>query len=678
MIKDRDFPEFRFKVILTSIIVISSSLALTTLSSNLTMGLMHGIINTDRLVLSLLKKSLLYGLIPGIIIGSIINLYLKPFHETTLKIFNKEHVDDETKKKSIGIISRLNMVIISLNIAGYLVNFIVLLFTEHNTAEYFIMEILYSVSTAIVFSVIQTNIINIIISKAKSLLKIYKIDSGSQKTGLQKKNVISIVSLTIFISITFINAGQMIYNTDLHYQHVISNVLSGEITLEKARIQYKEEASYVLEVEPKMIPFPYDLTEEEVPSVTPIYFIFFVQLLLISIVFQYTSSLFQKKQIKDLQEKMKEISEGNGDLTKQVEIFEFDEIGELTSSINDFLNGLRVLLKDVKILGSNVKSSAIIIKDVLTATENSTHDIVTANEQTAKSTKEQIKIAGDTTENIKEMLRSVEDISQKIETQASFVEQTSSSINQMAANIESVNKTTSSANQLSNNLVTVANRGGKAVDQSIVAVKRVEEFSNEIIQMVTVITDISDKTNLLAMNAAIEAAHAGESGKGFAVVAQEVRKLAEDSSVSAKQISDHIKKMVSLVINGVELSEGAGKALNIVGVDVKHTSQLIEEVSSAMDEQSAGTREVLGAITSLMDSTVSIREITQTQQAKNAVMNNSIEELTNSFKQIEIATHSQSEGTKNIQNSVEDLKVVILDNERATDNLEKLLEGFIL
>ncbi len=678
MIKSNEFPEFRIKVILNSILVVSASLALTSLSSNMTVGLMHGIINTHRLVLNLLKESLLYGLIPGIIIGSLINLYLKPFHETTVKLFNKENVEEKDITKSVNIVSKLNLVIIALNLVGYLTRFIVMLFSEPFTADKVVIKLLYYVSAAVLFSIIQTNIVNIIISKAKSLLKVYKIDSGSKKIGLQKKNVIIIGFLTIFISITLIDAGQMIHHTDLHYEHVISGVLSGEITIDEARTKYQKEASDMLQVEPETIPFPYDLTEDQEANTIIIYIIYFIQLLIISMVYQYTSSRFQKKQIKDLQDKMNDISVGNGDLTKQVEIFEFNEMGELTATINSFLNGLRILLKDVKLLSTNVKSSGEVIKSVLISTEQSTHDIVAANEQTVKSTKEQIKIAHDTTNNIKDMLSSVKEISDNIETQASFVEQTSSAINQMAANIESVNQTTNTANQLSNNLVTVANKGGTAVDQSVIAVKRVEEFSNEIIQMVTVITDISDKTNLLAMNAAIEAAHAGESGKGFAVVAQEVRKLAEDSSTSAKQISDHIKKMVSLVNDGVELSEGAGKALNIVGVDVKHTSQLIEEVAAAMDEQSAGTREVLDATTSLMNSTLSIREITAKQQEKNVVMNSSIEELTSSFKQIEIATHSQSDGTKDIQNSVRNLKKVILDNEKATDNLENLLEGFIL
>jgi len=673
-----EYPEFRLKVVLTSIIVISASLALTTLSSNLTMGLMHGIVNKERLVISLIKESLLYGLLPGTIIGVILNKYLKPFHDTTYKIFNKEELDTNERDRAIKIITRLNSVIIIMNIFVYLISFIVNLITSPFVLNSFIVSLLYTLSTAAIFSVIEYNIINMSIYKAKSLLKIYTIESSPRKMPIHRKNVILITSLTVFISLTLIDASKMIYTSEMMYEELLHKVVKGDLTLDQARRDYIEETAQFLQVDKSIITFPYDFTKDTKPSVTPIYIIYFFQLLIVTIIFQYTSSLFQRKQLQNLNSKMKEISMGNGDLTKQVEILDYDEVGELTDTINNFLGGLRSLLKEVKNLGSNVKQSANVIKNVLITTEDSTYNIVAANEQTSKSTKDQIEIANETTNNLKEMLESVEQIAQNIETQASFVEQTSSSINEMAANIESVNQTTRSANDLSNNLVTVANKGGEAVNQSIVAVKRVEEFSDEIIQMVSVITNIADKTNLLAMNAAIEAAHAGESGKGFAVVAQEVRKLAEDSSGSAKQISDHIKKMISLVNNGVELSEGAGKALNIVGVDVKHTSQLIDEVSLAMSEQSAGTNEVLGAITSLMDSTQSIREITKLQQSKNVIMNSSIEGLQNSFKQIEQASLEQSNGTKNIQNSVKELKRVILQNEEATNDLEKLLEGFIL
>lgn len=676
MNKLNKFPAFKRKIVLTSIIVISLSILLATASEQLTIGLMHGIVLSDNILLNLIKDSLLFGIVPGTTIGLLIIKFLQPVNEQAIKIFNGEVIDSQDRLTAINRLSRLNILIIGLNIVAYSIEFFIALFSHPMSTDEIITKLLYVLSSAFIFSIIEANIINLNLVKVRSLFKIYKVDTGIKKISMQKKNVTLIACLTIFISITFIEAGQLIYMSSIQYQQTIHKVVSGNMTIEQARVEYKEGSAKQLGVETTEIVFPYD--EDEVINPIMIFIINFIQMLIIAIVYQYSSTLFQHRQIKNLKEKMKEIAEGNGDLTKQVEITEFNEIGELTSTINEFLNGLRLMLKNVQLLGGDVKKSASIIRDVLINTEESTHDIVSANEQSARSTKEQMDIADITTGTIKEMLITVREIADKVENQSTSVEQTSTAINEMAANIESVNNTTNSANGLSKNLVIVADHGGVAVNQSIEAVKRVEVFSDEIIQMVKLITDISDKTNLLAMNAAIEAAHAGESGKGFAVVAQEVRKLAEDSSISAQQITDHIKMMVNLVNDGVHLSEGAGTALHTVGVDVKQTSQLIEEVSAAMDEQTEGTKEVLDAVSSLMDSTISIREITKEQQKKSITMNESLDGLAETFSQIEIAAQEQNNGTRKIQSSVAELKKVILDNEQATNNLDKILGGFIL
>ncbi len=678
MIKPNQFPAFRLKIFLTVFAVLSLSFTITSLAKSIAFGLMHEIINPKLVLVRILSSFLSYGLIPGIIFGTIILIYLHPVHKAIFAIFHKNEITPIVKSKAIKRLSNLAIVVLGINIIGYTLAFLASIFYETYTIRSFISAFILNLSSAYVFGFIQLNLFNLIMARSKSLINIYRLESEKRRMGLLRRNMLFIIAITSFISFTFIIAGQEIYESGNHYQKVINRVVSGELTIDQARILYNDEAAAMLKVDPERIHFPYDMDENEKPRPIFIYLVYLFQLLLIAGFIQYTFSLFQVKQLKFLNAKMRDIAQGNGDLTKKVEIYEFDEIGALTSTINDFLEGLRKLLSNVSTLGSRVRSSADVIKEVLEKTEKSTLNIVGTNEMTMKNTQEQMHIVDNTTETIKEMLDSVRVLSENVATQSSFVEQTSSAINEMAANIESVHNTTNSASTLSKNLVNVADDGGKAVNQSIDAVKKVEAYSDEINTMVTVITKISAQTNLLAMNAAIEAAHAGDSGKGFAVVATEVRNLAESSSGSAKQISSHIKEMVSLVNNGVHLSEGAGEALVKVGNDVKKTSYLIQEISDAMEEQAAGTSEVLKAISSLVDSTHSIRDITQMQQDRNTIMNQAVEALTDSFKKIEASSVEQNKGTKNIQNSIMDLKKVILENRATTSELEELLKGFIL
>jgi methyl-accepting chemotaxis protein len=678
MNSSKEFPLYKLRIMMITIGVISTSFILTTLTSTISIGLMHGIINTRFVFLRIIIESLSYGFLPGLIGGSVILFYLKPFSKAVTAVQKKELLAETDRELAIKRLSNIDKVILITNIAVYTVDFIFSLISRPFTIFEFFGFLVTLLVTAVIFSVIQINLINLVLSKSRSCLKIYHLNHDRKKPGLIVKNLMYILSLTLFVSMNFIAASQQIFMTESHYTHIINRVVSGEMTLDQARNLYKEEAAEMLMVKADQIHFPYDEKPGDEASPMRIYFIYLSQLLIIAGFMQYTNSLFQVRQIKDLQTKMQEIADGGGDLTRELEIFDDDEMGELTGIINNFLYGLRHLLRDVKDLGNKVRLSADTIKDVLHKTENSTQNIVSSNEQTVRSTSAQVIIADETTETIRELLKSVKAISDNVETQAAYVEETSSAINQMAANIQSVNQTTNNASKLSKDLVSVADDGGKAVNQSIVAVKKVEAFSDEINDMVSVITKISAQTNLLAMNAAIEAAHAGDSGKGFAVVATEVRNLAENSSDSAKQISSHIKEMVNLVNNGVELSEGAGQALGRVGDDVKRTSQLIQEVSAAMEEQAAGTNEVLSATTALVDSTHSIKEITVSQQEKNKEMTHAIEELNTSFRQIETAAKEQSRGTKEIQSSIEELKEVVLDNERATNSLDELLKGFIL
>ena len=138
--------------------------------------------------------------------------------------------------------------------------------------------------------------------------------------------------------------------------------------------------------------------------------------------------------------------------------------------------------------------------------------------------------------------------------------------------------------------------GGEAVDRSITAMKEINRSSEQISEIIQVISEIASQTNLLALNAAIEAARAGEHGLGFAVVADEVRKLAERSSEAAKQITGLIRESTQRVVEGTKLSEETGQALKQIIEGVTSTAESISQIASATDEQSATAEEVGRAI----------------------------------------------------------------------------------
>jgi len=238
--------------------------------------------------------------------------------------------------------------------------------------------------------------------------------------------------------------------------------------------------------------------------------------------------------------RMIDISEGEGDLTARIEITNKDEVGNLSTAINAFIEKIHDVI-------SNVKTSADGLADAAQQVSDSSQSLASGSSE-----------------------------------QAASVEETSSSLEEMSA---TVNQNADNAKQTENMAVDASNKaekGGEAVSKTVTAMQ-------EIAEKIAIIEDIAYQTNLLALNAAIEAARAGEHGKGFAVVASEVRKLAGRSETAAGEIS-------GLTNTSVAVAETAGKLLEDIVPSTKKTADLVQEISASSDEQACGIGEVNTAI----------------------------------------------------------------------------------
>ncbi|MBC17592.1 MAG: chemotaxis protein [Desulfovibrio sp.] len=233
----------------------------------------------------------------------------------------------------------------------------------------------------------------------------------------------------------------------------------------------------------------------------------------------------------------------DGDFSKKLDVHQKDEIGELADALNDMVNKLRGVVESVQSASTNVASGS------------------------------------------EELSSSSQALSQGATEQAASIEEVSSSMEEMSSNIAQNAENAKETERISQKAAGDAEKGGEAVDQTVNAMK-------DIADKISIIEEIARQTNLLALNAAIEAARAGEHGKGFAVVAAEVRKLAERSGTAAAEISE-------LSSSSVEVAENAGKMLKRIVPDIKKTAELIQEISSASNEQNAGASQINNALQQL-------------------------------------------------------------------------------
>ncbi|MBN1897813.1 MAG: methyl-accepting chemotaxis protein [Spirochaetes bacterium] len=180
--------------------------------------------------------------------------------------------------------------------------------------------------------------------------------------------------------------------------------------------------------------------------------------------------------------------------------------------------------------------------------------------------------------------------------QAAGIEETSAMMEQLSSSIHEVSTNAAQVKSITETTTKKAIETGQSVKKMVMGMNAISDRAEKIVEIIDVIDDIAEQTNLLAFNASIEAARAGEHGKGFAVVAQEIRKLAEKSAISTKDIAKLIKDSVEVIKEGDVLSQKAGSAIETILTRIKKVNSLVQEISEATSQQRGGSVEIVKSI----------------------------------------------------------------------------------
>lgn len=634
----------------------------------------------EYVVTDAFSQTLAYTVPAVIILTALLYRYFRPLHEAFVKRSSGAALGEAEGKAARRVLSGMHNRVVAISLAGCLISSVI--DAAQNPSQAFslrgLLELGYSISIGLVSAILVVSLSELIVSGPRKLLMISGIEGADKVFSIKSRYLRVGACTTAFAALLLIYCSAQVAVRTEAYGDAIAGIASQKTSFEEAAAGYRAVAAAEFGVDPASVPF--DLQGMggglEWPRIAAIDAAALAFALLVAFFVYWTLGEETLRQIRHIRDKTEAMIDAGADLAEPIEITRFDETGLVADSLNRLHEKLRQILASVRDSSLDADEAGTSLEGAVARSAMLASALAANAEQISASSRGRLGTAETGMRVLGEALAATDDIASGVETQAAFVEQTAGAMQEIVANSNSVSSAAMKAKDFADALAKVSSDGADAVGASVAAIRDIEDSSRAVADIISVIAQIAAKTNLLAMNAAIEAAHAGSAGLGFAVVAEEVRSLAELSARSAMEISGYIKAMTVSVERGVELSEKAGGALVRVSRDVGSTTDLMRQISDAMAEQNIATNEIMGSIAGLVDSSQRISSSSRLQKERNNQAREGIAEIMASFRDIACAVEEQAGVGARMKEDAEALAGIASTNTALSSRLRRLSESF--
>ncbi len=373
---------------------------------------------------------------------------------------------------------------------------------------------------------------------------------------------------------------------------------------------------------------------------------------------------------------LRDISEGTGDLTKELAVSGNDEIGELSRYFNRTIGKVRDLVAEIGRQSTVLAGVGDRLSENMTQTAAAVSQISANIDGIRNRAATQTESAANTGKSVEEVKKDIELLDALARDQTDSVAQSSSAIEEMIANVDSVTRTLGHNAESIDTLSAASARGRDDLAAVVSEIQTIARDSEGLVEINEMIENLASQTNLLAMNAAIEAAHAGAAGRGFAVVSDEIRKLAESSSAQAKTVSGVLKGIKASVDRITEASDVVGKQFGEIDGKIRALADQEDAIRRAMEEQGVGGKEILDSVGQLRDISGKVKDGSARMLSETEKAAAESENLDRMAQDISANIDEMASGVRQINESVQTVNAVARSNKDSIDALKDEIGKF--